>query len=146
MKIINHKELVGIVSTVNGATPITIVSVSDKGKGVTCKSTSNLMLGASYKNAVEKKEGIVDFTPQSLPFGSWLIVNKVVQHKDALYLRGIIAANKQKKEWFFHGVSTTYDAIEHLLPKNRESKVEVRCFKFDNIMEVAIKGKKFAVK
>lgn len=128
---------------------------------VTKKSlTKNAQIGYSYENAVNnhlREQGSdAIFKAQSLPWGEWLIENKVITHKDALYLRYYSVANTTtESEYFVDGVAATEEQIaqiKSLLPTKSPSgtqsevglvarQVKPQNVKFDNITLLKINGK-----
>lgn len=113
------------------------------------------VVGGSYGRAVEKQSGQA-FTPESLPWGQWLVPNKVIQHKGELYLRTIARNQRPMRSHFLSaGEPIEKEKVVPFLPVPAPSarqervgltgkrQVSVRTVKFDNIKIIKIKGETY---
>ena len=132
------KNLVNALAEVKGCVFGTITYVSDGGipkkviNGVVTKVvTTQMQFNYSYENAVNNRlekigcEG--GFKAEELPWGKWLIPNKVITHKDKLYMRYYAYKGaKVDSVWFVNGRVATSAEMElivtYLRSKNTTSK------------------------
>ena len=113
------------------------------------------LVGGSYGNAVTKQSGQT-FVPEGLPWGEWLVPNKVITHKGELYLRTIARNQKPMRSHFLSaGEPIEKEKVAPFLatpaPSARQEsvgltgkrQVSVRTVKFDNIRTIKIKGETY---
>lgn len=126
-------------------------------------------VGVDYGKSVQREgerqgeEKAQNFVPDSLPWGNWLIANKVIEHKGELYLRTqstpgqrnrqpakVLAYRNDKGEFL------PFESVRPFLPAVTESRkqasvgiegaseqVHVRTYKFANIRKLRIDGRTF---
>ena len=118
--------------------------------------------GYNYQNAtnnhLEKKGLEREFVADSLPFGEWVVPNKVITHKGESYLRFYTLNNNYntKVVYFIDGREATKEEIEEMkpfLPKVAESQkqsemgldmreqVKPRTYKVGSIISIKVDGK-----
>lgn len=168
------ENLVSMIESVKGCQFANITYVADGGipqkvlgKGVIVSKiiSTNCQLNYSYENAVNnrlKKQGDEkNFVSQSLPWGQWLVPNKIITHNGALYLRYYDVANAETKSlWFVNGRPATAEEFAKILEYLREKKaksesktqtavglvenqVKPKVVKFENIIRIAVNGKEW---
>lgn len=124
--------------------------------------------GYDYENAVnnrlrrEGKEGAGTFKVSNLPWGSWLskeMTNKVLSHKDMLYIRTYSVRNAHSNSYYIiDGHKASKEEVEMFKPflkeKDNESQkqseagleieyqVQPRDYKFSSIVSITINKKK----
>lgn len=176
-KSLNHFELTNLIRQTKGAAIIGILAVTDcKARktgnpfGVILKTVRAVgFCGANYGNAVLneglREEKSINFVSESLPWGSWLIPNKVIEHKGDLYLRlQSTAGQRQRQPAKVLGYQTetgqplNFEQIKSFLPAKSESQkqiaagidagktVEVRTYKFSSLKVVRINGQTYQIK
>lgn len=177
MKTLNHFELTNLIRQTKGAAIIGILAVTD----ARAKKTNNPFgtifktvravgfCGANYGNAV-LNEGLrenksINFIEENLPWGSWLIPCKVIEHKGDLYLRLQSTAGQRQRQpakvlgyQSETGQALTFKQIEKFLPAKTESAkqvgagidtgktVMVRTYKFSSLKVVRINGQSYQIK
>ena len=159
---VNSLSIANPFVTIGYTTEVKLKKNSLFAKGSVTKQSvvKNAQIGFSYENAVNnhlKAQGSeANFEAQSLPWGEWLITNKVIKHKDALYLRYYSVANTlTESEYYVNGKPATSEQIEQiksLLPTKApsgtqsaaglvERQVKPQNVKFENITFIKINGK-----
>lgn len=125
-------------------------------------------VGVDYERAVNReaiRQGETpEFGTESLPWGEWLLPNKVITHNGNLYLRTQTTPNQRRKQPAKvlryendNGFVLSKDEIKQFLPAPRESNkqqeetgidstVWVRTYKFDSIYKIRIAGKTYLLK
>ncbi len=93
----NAIDLINAVRNYNGFASMTIIKTDVVKKSCPFANVtevvrySHIAIGTSYENAVnnrnERINGSRDFVAESLPWGQWEIVNKVIVNKGNYYLR-----------------------------------------------------------
>jgi hypothetical protein len=114
-------------------------------------------VGASYGRAVEKQSGQT-FTPDALPWGQWLVPNKVITHKGELYLRTIARNQRPMASYFLSAckaiekekvlpflTTPAPSARQETVGLHGKRQVRVRTIKFDNIKTIKIKGETYSL-
>ena len=162
------KNLISIIEGVKGCQFGTIQYISEGGipkkvlggAVVTKLVTAQMQIGYSYENAVnnrlEKQGNEGNFVAESLPWGSWLIPNKIITHKDTLYLRYYDYKGASKESvWFVNGrVATAHEMeliVTYLRSKDTTSKkqaehgltenqVKPKVVKMHNIVLLSVGG------
>lgn len=162
------KNLFNLVAEVKGCQFGTIQYISEGGipkkvlggAVVTKLVTAQMQIGYSYENAVnnrlEKQGNEGNFVAESLPWGSWLIPNKIITHKDTLYLRYYDYKGASKDSvWFVNGrIATTHEMeliVTYLRSKDTASKrqaeygltenqVKPKVVKMHNIVLLSVGG------
>jgi hypothetical protein len=122
--------------------------------------------GAGYEDAVNRegnRQGISnpDFQAEKLPWGEWVIQNKLISHKGELYLRTQSTPGQRRKQAARvlgykgeNGQSLTRDEVKAFLPEVRESAkqqdesglsetVWVRTYKLANVLKLRAWGQTF---
>jgi len=177
MKTISQNELLKIISESKGAIPVGLFSVTDARARKTgnpygkifklCRAVG--FVGANYQRAVENEaarqgENASEFQAESLPWGNWLIQNKVIEHKGELYLRTQTAPGQRRKQparvtgYLSESLQIlSREQVKPFLPESRESSkqqdeaglsetVWVRTYKFNSIKKIRINGKTYWLK
>jgi hypothetical protein len=116
MKTINQSQLVSLLSAVKGTSFVQLTYVGEQKMRKTnnpfdtiIKRTNiNVSFNYSYENAVNnrlaKKGEEKTFVSEPLAWGSWLIPNKIITHKECLYVRFYMHSNcNSKVEHFYNG-------------------------------------------
>ena len=117
------------------------------------KVSTNVQINYSYENAVNnrlEKNGLArTFKTESLPWGTWEVVNKIIAHKGEKYLRTYsIKGEIPQIEYFVNGVPATPQEVAtikaYLASKSASAKqsanglsdnqVTPRNVKFSNIL------------
>lgn len=126
---------------------------------VTKQYEGEVQLNYSYENAVnnrlEKQGDERTFVADQLRWGTWEIVNKIITHKGAKYLRyyAFKGSNKPKVEYFVDGKSATSEELA-IIKAYEQSKykgsakqsaeglttnqVSPKVVNFDNILELKV--------
>ena len=160
-------QFVQFVSNLKGCQFINVMALTDadmylKGnpfRGRVKKfSITPMQFGYDYENAVNNRlarEGKeANFSADKLPWGHWLMPNKVIEHKDMYYLRtycvrnrrprtyylvdGHLASCEEYKEFapFLKEPSTSDKQKSHGL--DEEFQVKPRDYKFSNLVAITI--------
>lgn len=157
--------IIGILSTINNGSFVGVESVTTpkmrktgnpfNGRLVQKVTNQVLQFGYSYENAVVRRSGDKEFTAEPLAWGEWLIPNKVITHKDKLYVRlykvdnekcvsntmylidGIIATEEEEAiiKQFLIAPSDSRRQAEVGLT---EHQVQPRNFAFDSIVGLSV--------
>jgi len=122
-------------------------------------------VGADYQNAVNREatrqgaEG--NFETEKLPWGTWLVKNKIIIHNDEYYLRTQSTPNQRRNQaakilnyLTNSGQILTREQVKPFLPPTYESAkqqdeagldktVWVRTYKFNSIKKIRIRGETF---
>lgn len=177
MKLLTQKEIVHLITNLSGAKPIGIEAETDaKARktgnpfGVILKRSRSVgFVGARYGSAVERqqlREGEApDFDAAPLPWGNWLVPNKLIEHKGKLYLRTQTAPGQRERQsakvLSYRGESGQFlskEDVKPFLPEKqfsvkqeaaglvKEKQIEVRNFALDNILKLRIGGRTYGVK
>lgn len=91
-------------------------------------SMSGVQINANYENAVNNRLPKGDgngerFVAESLPWGEWLVPNKVITHKGKFYLRLYVTKSvKKETAYYLDGVKTDLNIAAEI----RESKPSAR--------------------
>lgn len=166
---LTHEQFTAYLASVKGCQFINIWTITEpdmylkdnpfKGR-VQKVSATHMQFGYCYQNAVNNRlekvgcEG--DFVAEPLPWGEWVLPNKVITHKDTLYLRtynvkgakprsfffldGRLATQEQYAEFskFFKPVkSASNKQTEKGLTENQ---VKVKNYKFASILRLSMNG------
>ena len=176
MKTINHAELLELVKRQNGAKPIGFTALTDAKARKTGNPFGKILkhvravgfVGADYQGAVQReasRQGAdgSEFKADSLTWGNWLVRNKVIEHKDGLYLRTQTTPGQRKRQparlLAYRGDDGKFlspDAVKPFLPPASDSakqsaigldeKVMVRTYSFSSLQKVRIGGRTYQVK
>lgn len=102
---------------------------------------AQIQFNYSYENAVnnrlEKQGNEGSFEADKLPWGEWLIPNKIITHKGSLYVRyyDYVGANKDSN-WFVNGTPATDEELDkiftYLRSKDNSSKKQAEFGLIDN--------------
>ena len=165
------KNLVNLIENVNGCQFANITFVSDsgipqyvlgKGNKVSNITRMDCQLNYSYENAVnnrlEKQGDERVFVAKSLPWGEWVEgqENKLILHKDSLYLRYYEVQNaKRATIWLVNGRTANAEEFRKIMDylKSKkdnsntqsnvglvENQVKPRTVKVSNIIRLAVNG------
>ena len=141
---ISVEELVNIVSNVKCCqfcqisykTPAESLSKKLKGgqknpyfgRAASITSMSGVQINANYENAVNNRLPKGDgngekFVAESLPWGEWLVPNKIISHKGKYYIRLYVTKSvKKETSYYLDGVKTD----ENIAAEIRENKPSAR--------------------
>lgn len=142
------KNLVSILESVKGCQFGAIEYISEGGipkkviNGVVTKLVkAQIQFNYSYENAVnnrlEKQGNEGSFEADKLPWGEWLIPNKIITHKGSLYVRyyDYVGADKNTT-WFVNGKVANNEELEkiftYLRSKDNTSKKQAEFGLVDN--------------
>lgn len=123
-------------------------------------SACQMQFGYSYENAVNNRLEKVgcesDFVAEPLPWGEWLHPNKVITHKDTLYIRTYnVKGVKPRTFYFLDGRLATPEQYEefkaHFKPCKStssrqteagltENQVKPKNYKFGSILRLSMNG------
>lgn len=176
MKTINHSQLLELVKNQSGAKPVGFTALTD----AKARKTGNPFgliykqiravgfVGADYQKAVQREASRQNvngesFQADSLPWGEWLVPNKVISHKGSLYLRTQTTPGQRKRQaarlLAYRGADGRFlspDAVKPFLPPANDSakqsaiglegKVMVRTYAFASLQKVRINGRTYQVK
>lgn len=172
MKTITHKELVASVASKAGAMPVGIVATVDAKLLKTGNPFGNVskrvravgFVGAKYGASVARegeRQGVdaSTFEASTLPWGQWLIPNKVIAHKGAMYLRTQSTPGQRQRQPAkvlayvgSNGGKLTHEQVFPFLPAKSVSakqveagldaskQVDVRTYAFASIERVRLNG------
>lgn len=130
---------------------------------ITKKSRSVGFVGANYENAVKREgerqgaEKSNEFSSEGLPWGSWHLPGKVIEHKGEFYLRAQNTPGQRKRQpakvleyRAENGAKLTFDQVKSFLPEKKTSEkqavigltddVRVNNYKFSSIQKIRIGG------
>ena len=176
MKTLNETQLVELLANNKGAMIVGLVTLTDArarktnnpyGK-IYKQVVSTALVGADYEVAVlneglRQTDNLIDFKSGKLPYGTWIIPNKVLLAESGLQLRTTNTPNQRKRKqakvigWFAeNGTRLNYADIKQFLPEKRESAkqqesglnetVFVRNYKFASILKIRYAGVTYRVK
>lgn len=173
---ITYSKLVALLQGNVGAMPVGIVATTDakarktnNPHGVITKTVRAVgFCGADYETSVQTqtlRAGVKtpDFVADSLPWGEWLVPNKIISHKGKLYLRTQTTEGMRRKQsakvLFYRdekGRFISRDEAAKFLPPVREStkqadaglegaksQVWVRTYSFDSLEKIRIAGRTY---
>ena len=110
MNLIKFSELVALIDAHKGAKPVGIRATTDTKANKTNNPHGKIiktvravgMVGADYEKSVnsqlEKSGNKPDFDADKLPWGTWLIPNKVITHQGKFYLRTQTTSGMRRKQ------------------------------------------------
>jgi hypothetical protein len=172
MKKLTHSQLVALIEATSGAAIVGLQALTD----TRAKKTGNpfsliekriravAFVGADYENAVNneaiRQDGAAKFESEKLPWGEWLIQNKVITHKGEYYLRTQSTPGNRRVQparvldYIADGYKTTRAAIAQWLPEVKEAAkqqvqtgitktVWVRTYKFSSIEKIRVNGETY---
>ncbi len=172
MKTLNYSGLLEIVKNSKGVLIVGIRALTDSRArktnnpfGVIYKEISAVgFVGANYGKAI-LNEGFrqgetVEFEAQALPWGNWLVINKVIEHKGALYLRTQTTPGQRRKQPAkvlnyrnASGHILNRELVKPFLPVASESAKQqdagldetiwVRTYAFSSIKKIRVNGETF---
>lgn len=175
MKTITHKELVATVAEKAGAMPVGIVATVDAKLlktgnpfGTVAKRVRAVgFVGAKYGASVARegeRQGVdaSQFEASSLPWGQWLVANKVIAHKGAMYLRTQSTPGQRQRQPAKvlayvggNGQRLTHEQVSPFLPAKSVSRkqtevgldeskqIDVRTYAFASIERVRVGGQTY---
>lgn len=174
MKSLTHSQLINGLKHSKGLAIVGLLTLTD----TKAKKTGNPFalpilktvrtigyVGANYEKAVNREANRQGETPafeaESLPWGSWLIPGKVIEHNGQFYLRTQTTPGNRRKMpakvlgyQDAKGNPVTYQEIKQFLPIARESNkqqeetgiqqtVWVRTYAFNSILKIRISGETY---
>ena len=171
---ITHAQFIATVAALRGAVIIGLRATVDTRArktgnpfGAIAKRVRAVgFVGANYGNAVVRegaRQGAGDaatFTPEPLPWGEWLVANKVIVHNGEHYLRTESTPGQRNRQPARvlgyigeQGQPLSHAQVAPFLPAKRESAkqqahgltetVHVRTYKLSNIETVRFGGKTY---
>ena len=161
MKTITHKQFVEMLLIRKGANIIGLVTETEpkaRKTGNPFKEIKKLVhrtvvTGAKYKEAV-LKQGATSFDADPLPYGKFLVENKIILHEGELQLRTVRrnAPKPVKVQFVADGEEVAKEVVDKYLTKSKPSakqervgvtgkkQVKVRNYKLSNIKEIRMNG------
>lgn len=95
----------GSFASVETMTNVNIPQKWGLGKDVTKRTIKSVQIGANYESAVNrhrKAEGVEGaFEAEKLPWGEWLVTNRVITHKGKTYYRVYDIPNGVKEQTYY---------------------------------------------
>lgn len=188
MKTLNHNQLAELIANTSGAVIVGLLALTDtkaRKTGMTNDRHGLRMVanpfgtifkqvravgfcGADYTNAVKREAirqdtGADTFQGNVLPWGEWLVPNKVITHYGTLYLRTQTTPNQRRNQPAkllcyrdATGKFLARDDVKPFLPERKESAkqqahglhdtVWVRVYRFDSLQRVRILGQTYLIK
>lgn len=177
MKILTHSQLIEKLKSKPGVVIVGLLALTDARARKTNNPFGTIFkqiktsgfVGADYERAVNRESSrqensVPNFQAESLPWGEWLIPNKVITHKGEFYLRTqstpgqrrVVAARiiAYRDET---GRFIPKDEAKKFIPEAKESEkqqkstgitqtVWVRTYKFNSIQKIRINGETFILK
>lgn len=176
MKTIKYQELIALLQGQAGAMPVGIVATTDakarktgNPHGTITKTVrASGFVGADYETSVQNqtlRAGMKqpDFQADSLPWGEWLVPQKVISHKGKLYLRTQTTSGQRRtvaaRVLCYRGENGQFispDEAKKFLPPVRESakqadaglegaksQVWVRTYAFDSLERIRVNGRTY---
>lgn len=180
MQTLTYSSFIAILAAHSGALPVGILALTDSrarktgnpfpDKTIMKLSRSVGFVGAKYENAVHRegeRQGERDahyFVAEKLPWGKWLIPNKVIEKEGAYYLRTQSTPGQRNRQPArvlsyrdIHGRTLDRDAVKPFLPlpsfstkqaayglgdgaAAERAQVQVRTYAFDSIEVVRVAG------
>ena len=177
MKKITHKELASLLASKPGAMPVGIDAETDaKARktgnpyGIIRKRIRAVgFVGADYVRGLVRegaRQGVdaTEFQVDSLPWGEWLTVGKVITHKGQLYLRTQTSPGQRDRQpakvlayLGENGETLAKELVAPFLPQETVSakqsavgiagdkQVKVRTYAFASLRKVRVAGQSFVV-
>jgi hypothetical protein len=164
MQTITHKQFVEMLSARRGATILGLLTETEpkaKKTGNPYKEIKKIVhqtvvTGAKYKEAI-LKQGAESFDSDPLPYGEYVVDNKVIKHNGEMQLRTVFrnAPKPVKVQFVADGEEVAKETISKYLINSSPSakqervgvkgkkQVKVRNFKLSNIKEVRMNGEKY---
>ena len=175
MKSITHSQLLKLIENTKGAAIVGLTALTDAKARKTGSPFTNGVnkhvravgfVGADYGAAVQREGARQDaslaagFQAKPLPWGAWLVPNKVITHKGELYLRTQSTPGQRKRQPARllayrdnDGKFLSPAGVKPFLAEKVESstqaavglegKIDVRTYKFSSIRTVRINGRTF---
>jgi hypothetical protein len=164
MKTITHKQFVEMLSARRGATILGILTETEPKANKTDNPYKQIkkivhqtvVTGARYKEAI-LKQGAESFESDPLPYGEYVVVNKVIKYNGEMQLRTVFrnAPKPVKIQFVADGEEVAREVVDKYLTKSKPSakqeragvtgkkQVKVRNYKLSNIKEVRMNGEKY---
>lgn len=164
MKTITHKQFVEMLSARRGANILGILTETEPKANKTGNPYKQIkkivhqtvVTGARYKEAI-LKQGAESFELDPLPYGEYVIDNKVIKHNGEMQLRTVFRNSPKpvKVQFIADGKEVTREVVDKYLSKSKPSakqervgvtgkrQVKVRNYKLSNIKEVRMNGEKY---
>ena len=95
----------------------------------TVSSMNGVQVNANYQNAVNNRieDGGEKFVAESLPWGTWLTPNKLIEHNGKVYLRLYMTkSTTTDKTYYRNGVACDCETAKAIASTMRESKPSAR--------------------
>lgn len=176
MDTITHNQLVQILAARKGVSIVGLFALVDSRAKKTGNPYGTIykqiravgFVGADYEIAVNneamRQAASATFEAASLPWGSWLIPHKVIEHEGTLYLRTQTTPGNRRvqpaKVISYRDTSGKYlarDDVKPFLPPLREAAKQqaqtgidktiwVRTYRFDSIQRIRIAGNTYNLK
>jgi hypothetical protein len=171
MKTLTHVELINALQTLRGTAIVGLLALTDararkNSLGQIFKQVRAVgFVGANYESAVNREAtrqgGDENFESGKLPWGNWLVPNKVIEHKGVYYLRTQSTPGQRRfsparvlSYRNSEGQFLSPEIVKPLLPEKVESKkqqiatgiektVWVNTYKFDSIQKIRIAGQTY---
>ena len=168
----NGSQLIDVISSLKGGTLVSLTSLTDvhiddfriHGRVLKwCRQT--MQVGVKYERAVNTRLhriGIWNcFKSSSLPYGVWVIPNRILKYEGRTYARFYPVQNSDRKVCYFIDgrIATARESEiiaafeQYSKPYSRkqsffglyEKQVEVRNYRLENILELSAEGTKYVV-
>lgn len=173
MEKITHSQLLDIIKNSPGALPVGIVATTDAKARKTGNPFGDITkrvravgwVGVNYEKSVERQSGGGEFRADPLPWGEWVVPNKIIGHKGGFYLRTQTAEGNRRRQparvLSYRGQDGRFlsrDDVAPFLPPVTESRkqkeaglsgaqkqVWVRTYAFASLERVRVGGKTFLI-
>ena len=132
MNVITHSQFASLLAAKRGAVILSIVANTDARllktgnphRDARKVTYTRVVSGADYEASVQRQGG-AGFKSESLPYGKFLVENKVIQTKDGKLQLRTVARNPQPPisvKYFDDGKEVPFQSIQGFLPSKYESK------------------------
>ena len=171
----NTKELAQMLINLNGATICNLTYITDakllkRGNPLKdCKvdkiESLVCQFGYNYQNSVnnrlEKQGDEREFVADSLPWGKWIVVNKIIEHNGELYARFYVMQGGKREVLYLVNneiaTSAQVEVIKQFTPARKESNrqaesglTENQCKPFTinlkNVISLKVNGEEYRLK
>ena len=164
MKTITHKQFVQMLSARRGATILGLLTETEPKANKTGNPYKQIkkivhqtvVTGARYKEAI-LKQGAESFEVDPLPYGEYVVENKVIEYNGEMQLRTVFrnAPKPVKIQFVADGEEVAKEVVDKYLSKAKPSakqervgvtgkkQVKVRNYKLSNIKEVRMNGERY---
>ena len=174
MKEITPAQLVQKITAINGNVFCTLETLTDAKAKKSCpfgtvlkQSIAHVAIGHNYQNAVnaqagrDENENAGTFVAAPLPWGEWLVPNRLIAHKGEVYVRTqttpSVRSGRPAKVQYRDttGKFLSREDVKPHLPEKKESarqaafgnegEIQVRTLKISSIRRIRIGGETFKV-